>query len=190
MNSLRKRNGWTGMDNSIRVNSRCQIFELSAITKPLSFFRYVLQRVKKVRHAIIRRCYFSMAIVRRIFFKKSRSLSNVQSLIVFHIGEVVKVRSKEDVMATLDNWKKLKGCGFMTEMEQYCGTIQRVKKQVRNFMDERDYLVKKCKNMYILDGLMCEGVKDFGPCDRSCYFFWRAEWLEKVDFPSTNSKNS
>jgi hypothetical protein len=33
----------------------------------------------------------------------------------------------------------------------------------------------------ILDGVICNGTEDFGPCDRSCFFFWREEWLEKVD---------
>jgi hypothetical protein len=27
---------------------------------------------------------------------------------------------------------------------------------------------------------MCQGTKDFGRCDRSCFFFWREEWLEKL----------
>lgn len=95
-------------------------------------------------------------------------------------GDTVRVRSKDEIRATLDRWNQLKKCSFMEEMWVYCGTTQRVFKRVRKFLDERDYLVKKCKGIVALDGVFCEGTKDFGPCDRSCYFFWREEWLEKT----------
>jgi hypothetical protein len=71
----------------------------------------------------------------------------------------------------------------MEEMWRHCGTTQRVYKRVERFMDERDYLVKRCKGIVILEGVMCEGTKDFGPCDRSCFYFWREEWLERLHGP-------
>ena len=95
-------------------------------------------------------------------------------------GDVVRVRSKEEIEATLNHWRQLKGCGFMPEMEGYCGTTQRVLKRVERFVDERDLLVKKARGIVFLDGVFCQGTADFGPCDRTCYFFWREEWLEKV----------
>ena len=69
----------------------------------------------------------------------------------------------------------------MEEMWPYCGTTQKVFKRVEKFLDERDYLLKKCRGIVILEGIFCEGTKDFGQCDRSCFFFWREEWLEKID---------
>ena len=86
----------------------------------------------------------------------------------------------EEIEATLNHWRQLKGCGFMPEMEGYCGTTQRVLKRVERFVDERDLLVKKARGIVFLDGVFCQGTADFGPCDRTCYFFWREEWLEKV----------
>ncbi|GAB4471710.1 MAG: hypothetical protein Kow00124_09070 [Anaerolineae bacterium] len=98
-------------------------------------------------------------------------------------GDLVRVRSKEEIEATLDNWGQLKGCGFMPEMEQFCGTTQRVLKRVERFVDERDLRVKRAKGLIFLDGVFCTGTADFGPCDRTCYFFWREEWLEKIGGP-------
>lgn len=69
----------------------------------------------------------------------------------------------------------------MPEMEQFCGSTQRIFKRVEKFLDERDYLMKKATGLYILDGVLCSGTIDFGPCDRSCFFFWRTEWLERID---------
>jgi hypothetical protein len=96
-------------------------------------------------------------------------------------GDMVKVKSWKEIKGTLDRWNELKGCSFMEEMLPYCGTRQRVFKKVRRFLDERDYRIKKCKGMVILDGVFCRGTIDFGSCDRTCFFFWREEWLEKIE---------
>jgi len=96
-------------------------------------------------------------------------------------GDIVRVRSKEEIRATLNHWGEAKGCGFMPEMEQFCNTTQTVFKVVRRFIDERDYQAKRVKGIVLLHGVLCQGIAPYGPCDRSCFFFWREEWLEKID---------
>ena len=96
-------------------------------------------------------------------------------------GDLVRIRSKEEIHATLDHWNQRRGCAFLDEMWSYCGTHRRVFKRVERFLDERDYITKRCKGIVLLEGLICEGTKHFGPCDRSCFYFWREEWLEKID---------
>ena len=96
-------------------------------------------------------------------------------------GDLVRVKSQEEIEATLDRWKALKGCSFMPEMWPYCGTTHRVLKRMDRFFDERDYRLKKVRGIILLEGTMCQGTALFGRCDRSCFFFWRQEWLEKID---------
>lgn len=98
----------------------------------------------------------------------------------FAAGDAVRVRSRESIAETLDTWGELKGCGFLPEMWRYCGTTQHVLKPVQRFVDERDRRVKKASGLYLLDDVMCEGTEWFGRCDRSCLYFWRREWLERV----------
>jgi len=100
-------------------------------------------------------------------------------------GDWVRVRSREEIQATLDPWKELKGCAFLEYMWQYCGTTQRVLKPVQRFLDERDYKVKKVRGVVLLEGAICQGTPVFGQCDRGCHLFWREEWLEKIDAPAT-----
>jgi hypothetical protein len=95
-------------------------------------------------------------------------------------GDPVRVRHEEDIVATLNHWRQLRGCAFMPEMVRYCGTSQRVLKPMHRFVDERDLRVKRCRGIVLLEGVMCQGTADFGPCDRSCHLFWREEWLEKI----------
>lgn len=96
-------------------------------------------------------------------------------------GDMVRVKSKEEIRATLGNWNDLKGCIFMEEMWDHCGTTNRVFKRIGQFLDERDYQVKNVQGLVILENVFCQGTVDFGPCDRSCFFFWREERLERID---------
>lgn len=96
-------------------------------------------------------------------------------------GDLVRVKSKEEIARMLNFWNEYRNCGFMPEMWTYCGGVHRVLKRVERFMDERDYQMKKCKGIVLLEGAICEGGEAIGRCDRSCYFFWREEWLEKIE---------
>jgi hypothetical protein len=98
-------------------------------------------------------------------------------------GDWVQVRSREEIEATLDRWKELKGCAFLEYMWPYCGTTQRVLQPMERFLDERDYKVKKVKGLVLLEGVLCHGTPVFGRCDRCCHLFWREEWLEKIETP-------
>jgi hypothetical protein len=140
-------------------------------------FRYKVKRVLKRRINYLRnRCSHSS----RMAFTQppTRGMASNRNLMA---GQSVKVRSRADIQATLNNWNQLKGCAFMDEMWPYCGTYQRVLKPVRRFVDERDHRSKKAQGIVFLEGVHCQGTIDYGRCDRNCYFFWREEWLEKVE---------
>ena len=142
-----------------------------ALTRPLS------PRVKRAIKANLSKWFFKF-IGRSNVLSTATTTPTTASL---KAGDTVRVRSKEGIQSTLNPWKQLKGCGFLDGMWQYSGTTQRVLKPMEIFLDERDYRVKKCRGIVLLEGLMCQGTREFGRCDRSCLFFWREEWLEKID---------
>jgi hypothetical protein len=111
--------------------------------------------------------------------KPSASLGSVASA-PLQAGDWVRVRSLKEIEATLNQWRQLRGCTFMPEMAEYCGTTQRVLKPMKRFVDERDLRVKKSNGIILLEAVMCRGTAEFGSCDRSCFVFWREEWLEKM----------
>lgn len=110
----------------------------------------------------------------------AKEMSFSGELLNLKAGEWVKVRSKEQIRATLDEEGKLKGCSFLNVMLPYCGTTQRVFKPVVRFVDERNYKIKNVRGIVLLEGVMCSGTEFYGNCDRSCLFFWREEWLERL----------
>jgi hypothetical protein len=105
-------------------------------------------------------------------------------------GDLVRVRSLEEIEATLNHWRQLKGLSYMPEMARYSGTTQRVLKRMERFVDERDLMVKKSPGIILLEGVMCEGTAEFGGCDRCCFHFWREEWLERIDDGNTGVKSA
>jgi len=120
-------------------------------------------------------------------FMRRQGLSHVQTAVrnfaptvPFRQGDIVRVRSSEEIASTLDPFKELKGCAFLPDMYQYCGTQQRVLKCMLHFLDERDYKLKRVRGVILLENVICNGTPTFGACDRCCFLFWREEWLEKV----------
>lgn len=113
--------------------------------------------------------------------KKVLELVSPLASMTLQAGDIVRVRSWQEIESTLDPFKELKGCAFLAEMQQYCDTTQRVLQVMERFLDERDYKVKKVRGLVLLEQVICHGTPVFGRCDRCCHLFWREEWLEKVE---------
>jgi hypothetical protein len=110
---------------------------------------------------------------------KERSNQNIK---ILEVGDLVRIRSKVEILQTLDKDNKTKGCGFMDEMWQYCGTKHKIIKKIEYFYDECNQVMRKAHNTVLLEDLRCSGNKKWKHnCDRFCYYFWRGEWLEKIE---------
>jgi len=102
---------------------------------------------------------------------------------IYSKGDFVKIRSAENIKQTLDSFNKYDGCFFMDQMWQYCGQKFRVLKVIRHFFDEYRNKMNKTKSpLYLLDGLICDGISaEFQyRCDRSCFLLWHEDWLERL----------
>jgi predicted DNA-binding antitoxin AbrB/MazE fold protein len=107
-------------------------------------------------------------------------------------GEIVQVKSKEEIEATLDKSHRNRGLLFDREQVPYCGGIYRVLRRVNHIIDER---TGKMMNMkypcIVLEGVVCKS--DFHRiCPRAIYSYWRENWLTRVIPPasSTTEQNS
>jgi hypothetical protein len=166
-------------------NKKCQLHDLVGIAEPLDLWERVYQRRNRLKRIVKRRLRYVHNAFSEITGEQKKvlhtSTESGAKALRLNPGDMVRIKSREEIQMTLNRWNSLKGCAFMEEMWQYCGTIHRVFKRVNKFLDERTYLVRKCKGIVLLEGAICNGTKDFGPCDRSCFLFWREEWLEKID---------
>lgn len=100
-------------------------------------------------------------------------------------GELVQVRPREQILRTLDSRQRHKGLLFMPGMWRLCGKEFRVYKQVKNIQMESTGEVRRLSNTVLLEGAVCEG--SIVECDRSCFYFWREAWLERVHPPENTN---
>ncbi len=96
-------------------------------------------------------------------------------------GDLVSVRSREEIERTLDGAGTLGGCHFMREMYACCGKTYRVLKVVDQFYDEVTQKICRSRDTVLLEGAVCSGRQRLyrSRCDRNCFFFWRTAWLDK-----------
>lgn len=117
-------------------------------------------------------------------FKKKKIFSEKEDSPMLNLqpGDIIRVRSKEEILRTLNINNELDGCFFMDDMWQYCGSRQKVLKKVDYFYDERNAKMYKGNHIVLLEGIYCSGkIGNLMPrCDRNCYSFWKEAWLEKI----------
>ena len=95
-------------------------------------------------------------------------------------GEWVEVRTKEEILKTLDNKGQLNGLPFMPQMFQFCGRRFRVYKRAHKTCDTvNDYKGRKMDSAVHLEGIRCDG-KAYGGCDAACLIYWKEAWLKRV----------
>lgn len=98
-------------------------------------------------------------------------------------GELVRVKSYQKILSTLDTRSTNRGMFFDAEMVPYCGNVFRVKTRVEKFINEKTGRLSTLKTpAVILEGVWCRSrysnCRMF--CPRSIYSWWREVWLEKV----------
>jgi hypothetical protein len=100
-----------------------------------------------------------------------------------HPGELVEVKSKEEIFETLDARDRNHGLRFDSEMLKYCGRRGKVLRRVQQIIDERTGKMLHIKrDCIILDEVICSG--DYHrSCPRSIYPYWREIWLKRVEQP-------
>jgi len=92
-------------------------------------------------------------------------------------GELVEVKSEQEIRETLDEQGRHHGLLWMPGMAKFCGKRYLVRKRVERIMLESTGKMRKIKNTVLLEGVMCE---DLYGCDRSCFHYWREAWLRRV----------
>ena len=95
-------------------------------------------------------------------------------------GELIEVRSKEEILATLDENGCLEGLPFMPEMLEFCGRRMRVFKRAHKTCDTIDNTGGRwVANAVHLEGSRCDGCVH-GGCQAECLIFWKEAWLKRV----------
>jgi hypothetical protein len=99
------------------------------------------------------------------------------------VGDVVEVRSRDEILATLDAQGTLDGLPFMPEMLEFCGRRLTVRKSAHKTCDTIAHGPMRRMlggDAVHLEGTRCPGSFHDG-CEAGCELFWKEAWLKKVD---------
>ena len=96
-------------------------------------------------------------------------------------GDLVEVRDREEILATLDPNGCLDGLPFMPEMLQFCGRRFRVSTRSHKCCDTIHKTGnRRMKDAVNLEDLRCDGSAHEG-CQAWCLLIWKGAWLRRVD---------
>jgi len=101
----------------------------------------------------------------------------------YQSGAAIRVKSRHEISALLDELGRTDGCRFMPAMSRFCDQQIRIVKAVSTIYDEhRAEMCGTRAPLYILEGALCDGDgAEFDVrCDRSCYFLWHEDWLDTI----------
>lgn len=105
------------------------------------------------------------------------------------VGDWVEVRSKNEILATLDENGRLEGVPFMPQMMQYCGQRFQVFRRAGKTCSEVRgpsgvvYVSRRLRDTVHLEH-RCDG-RGLGGCQAGCLLFWKEAWLKGVGASDT-----
>lgn len=100
-------------------------------------------------------------------------------------GDMVRVKSREEIRATLDHLGRNRGLVFTPDMVRFCGQTFRVARRMERAVIDFSGQMRQFNNTVALESVHCSGIP-LGGCGRRCYHLWREAWLDKVDMPRVN----
>jgi hypothetical protein len=104
-------------------------------------------------------------------------------------GDWVEVRSKEEILRSLDKNGRLEELPFMPQMFEHCGKRFRVFKRAHKTCDT----INPIRGRRLADAvhleLRCDG-KAYGGCQAACLIFWKEAWLKPVSEEAKSTKQA
>lgn len=105
------------------------------------------------------------------------------------VGDLVEVRSKEEILRTLDVEGRLDGMPFMPEMFAFCGERFQVYKRAHKTCDTVFPIRGRRLDQAVHLDTRCDGSAH-GGCQAGCLIFWKNEWLKPVNGKSADNTPS
>lgn len=180
----------------------CQSTQLSASTvnRPLKKAEILRKLVREIWLGAVRAGeLFDLVVapgfrkVRDRIFGRPRLLGNLQQTPVGNLnlqpGEIVEIRSIEEMRKTLDTGGRNRGLICDIEFKKFCGKRYRVLGRMDRMICESSGEMRQVRGTVFLEGHLCLCARVFGGCPRQEYCYWREAWLRRVQPPTSLSQN-
>ena len=152
--------------------------ELTKGNVPLDHFVTVMGR------AVVRQPMSKLGLIPRVPLKATRDKPLTDTPLDLRPGELVQIKSKEEIAETLTKDGRNKGLWFDLEMMVYCGQTFKVRRRITHFIEDKNGKMIELKSDCVtLDGCVCSGDHSLSRwfCGRAIYSYWREIWLRRID---------
>ena len=108
-------------------------------------------------------------------------------------GDLARVRSRDEIAATLDDRGKTRGLMYDAEMVPHCGRTYQVQDRIERFIDEgTGEMIEISSDCVVLQGVVCSGDHSVWRwfCQRQIYPWWREAWLERAEDATARRESS
>ncbi len=107
-------------------------------------------------------------------------------------GDAVRIKSREEIEATLDKRRRNRGLGICLEMLRLCGGTAEVEQRVERIILEETGEMREIRDTVSLKNVRAPGKKlalselgclcanEIGDCPRGETMYWREIWLERA----------
>ena len=109
----------------------------------------------------------------------ARGMTQESQVLDLTVGELVEVRSVEEILATLDDNGELDSTPFMPEMLQFVGQRFRVYKRAHKTCDTATRTGGRSVEHAVHLTTRCDG-SGHGGCQAACLIFWKEAWLKRA----------
>jgi hypothetical protein len=108
-------------------------------------------------------------------------------------GEVVRIKSRAQIVETLDHRRTNRGLYICNETMRCCGHEAEVRYRVDRIIDEKSATMRELSHTVALQnigheeglGEECLCYDQLGDCPRGGLMYWREIWLERVNLSGT-----
>jgi hypothetical protein len=169
----------------------CQSTELLKGTTHLSAFdlKQYIRDIRNRNFTVFQILYYLYNFVmNRIYYKLGkqefgkllgRQTKTPVEALNLQVGEFVDVKTREGIVATLDNLGNNRGLSIDKEMLWYEGRRFRVLRRVDRIILEKSAEMREIKNTVLLENVSCTGLCKRG-CTRGGFPMWREAWLKRA----------
>jgi hypothetical protein len=167
----------------------CQATELPRATepgdpiwKPGQYLRFLRVRTLTLPELL---AMFGRPLLRRagwlagsLIPRRAARPTTIETCLGLEPGEWVEVRSRDEILQTLDERGRHKGLAFSTDMYRQSGRRMQVLKRIERVIVEETGRLNPVHDTVILEGSICDRYRG---CARGMPILWREAWLKRVD---------
>jgi hypothetical protein len=169
----------------------CQASELWKAANPLSRWERFARCFAEIRAGNCSALEMAQRVgiwlfwrIRRLFLgayaRGSNKTTPVESLNL-QPGELVEVRSMENIVETLNETAHNRGLWFSPDMRLLCGKQRRVARKIEQLIVDVTGEMRQLRNTVYLEGSFCGCAHvAFGGCSRCEFVYWREIWLRRT----------